>query len=237
MDDQLRHHLGLWLVLLVLLALNIGGSFLDLGAFNPALTLAIAGIQAFLIVGFFMHMRAAAPVPRIAAAAGFVWLLIMMGLTLSDYRTRSEDIALGRMLPEPSWESPPSGAVPTPLSASRDYRPEPPAPRPERPATVQAAGAAAGSADGEQVFRRVCSACHGQGLLGAPKVGDKAAWQPHAEHGMEMLVSHALNGYGAMPPKGGHPELSEQEVREAVEYMLRASGIELSGAGAASGGK
>jgi cytochrome c oxidase subunit 4 len=228
MDEKIRHHLGLWLVLLVLLGLNVAGSFVNLGSFNPALTLAIAGIQAFLIVSFFMYMRAAAPVPRIVAATGFVWLLIMMGLTLSDYRTRPEDIALGRMLPEPAWESPPQGAVPTPLSAGRDYRPEPPAPRPAKPAMAQAAAAAGSSpASGEQVFQKVCSACHGQGLLGAPKVGDKAAWQPHAAHGMEMLVSHALNGYGAMPPKGGHPELSEQDIRNAIGYMLGASGITL----------
>jgi cytochrome c oxidase subunit 4 len=228
-NNTLPRHIGLWLLLLLLLGVNIAGSFLNLRAFNPALTLAIAGIQAFLIVGFFMHLRTAAPVPRIAAAAGFVWLLIMMSLTLSDYRTRPEDIALGRLMPEPAWESPPQGAVPTPLSANRDYRPEPPAPRPGEPAMAQAAAGAAGPADGERVFQRVCSACHGQGLLGAPKVGDQAAWQPHAAHGMEMLVSHAVNGYGAMPPKGGHPELSEEEIREAIVYMLKASGIDLHG--------
>lgn len=224
MDEQLRHHLGIWLLLLLLLGLNIAGSFANLGGLNPALTLLIAGIQAFLIVGFFMHLRTAAPVPRIVAAAGFVWLLIMMSLTLSDYRTRPEDIALGRLLPEPAWESPPQGAAPTPLSAHRNYRPEPP----PRSAMAQAA-AGSGPVDGEQVFQRVCSACHGQGLLGAPKVGDQAAWRPHAAHGMEMLVSHAVNGYGAMPPKGGHPELSEEEIRKAIVYMLKASGIDLHG--------
>lgn len=225
-NNTLPRHIGLWLGLLFLLGLNIAGSFLNLGAFNPALALAIAGIQAFLIVSFFMYLRTAAPVPRIAAAAGFVWLLIMMSLTLSDYRTRPEDIALGRLLPEPAWESPPQGAVPTPLSAHRNYRPEPP----PRPAPRAAAGATgSGPENGEQVFQRVCSACHGQGLLGAPKVGDQAAWQPHAAHGMEMMVAHAVNGYGAMPPKGGHPELSEEEIRKAIGYMLKASGIDLHG--------
>jgi cytochrome c oxidase subunit 4 len=222
-NKKLHHHLGIWLVLLILLGLNIAGSFLDLGAFNRPLTIAIAALQAFLIIGFFMYMRTAAPVPRIAAAAGFVWLLIMMGLTLSDYRTRPEDIALGRLLPEPAWESPPHGAVPNPLAESPGYRPSPEPVSYHSPKPSAAAGFDA--AAGKRVYQSVCIACHGQGLLGAPKVGDKAAWQPHFEHGMEMLISHAVNGYKAMPPKGGHPELSEQDIRNAIGYMLRDSGF------------
>jgi caa(3)-type oxidase subunit IV len=223
-NENMPRHIGLWLLLLLLLGLNIGGSFLDLGAFNPALTLLIAGIQAFLIVSFSMYMQAAAPVPRITAAAGFVWRLILMGVTSSDYRTRPEDIALGRLLPEPAWESPPHGAMPNPLDAAPEYRPQPPLP--SRPARLEAGGAATAIADnGQRVYQAVCSACHGGGLMGAPQVGDKAAWQPHAEHGMDVLVSHALNGYGAVPPKGGLPELTEQDVRNAIGYMLRETGI------------
>jgi caa(3)-type oxidase subunit IV len=228
MDERLRHHLGLWLLLLFLLGLNIGCSFLNLGAFNPVLTVLIPGIQAFLIVSFFMYMREAAPVPRIVAAAGFVWLLIMLGLVLGDYRTRPEDIALGRLLPEPVWEAPAQGAMPEPLAATLGYRPPPPPS--SRPARLETAGAMAATADnGQRVYETVCSACHGQGLMGAPRLGDKAAWQPHAEHGMAKLVSNAVNGYGAMPPKGGHPELSEAEIRDAIVHMLRDSGIDLGG--------
>lgn len=72
MDERTRrNHLGIWLLLLSLLGLNIALSFLDLGIFNTILTIAIAALQAFIIVTFFMYMRSAAPVPRIAAATGF----------------------------------------------------------------------------------------------------------------------------------------------------------------------
>lgn len=189
---KLSRLLTVWWLLLALLGLNVGGTFLDLGAFNLALSLLIAGLQAVLIVAFFMYLRNAAPVIRLVAAAGFVWLFLMLGLVLSDYRTRPEDITLGRMLPESAW----------------------------------AAEAGTGET-GARVYQVVCSACHGSGLLGAPRFGDRAAWQPHAEHGREVLVEHAVNGYKAMPPKGGHPELSADEVRQAVDYMLRHSGIDL----------
>jgi cytochrome c oxidase subunit 4 len=219
MDERTRrNHLLVWLLLLGLLGLNIALSFLDLGIFNPILTIAIAALQAFIIVTFFMYMRSAAPVPRIAAATGFFWLLLMIGLTLTDYQTRFEDIALGRLLPEPGWEAPAVGQVPNPLSES-GYSP---APRPPAPGA-----AAPDAASGERVYASVCIVCHGGGLGGAPRTGDKAAWLKRAEQGVNGLVDHAVNGFKGMPPKGGHPELSEQDVRNAIGYMLYASGIEL----------
>lgn len=219
MDERTRrNHLGIWLLLLSLLGLNIALSFLDLGIFNTILTIAIAALQAFIIVTFFMYMRSAAPVPRIAAATGFFWLLLMIGLTLTDYQTRFEDIALGRLLPEPGWESPGVGQVPNPLSES-GYTP---APQPSAPGT-----AVPNPASGEQVYASVCIVCHVGGLGGAPRTGDKAAWLKRAEQGVDTLVDHAVKGYKGMPPKGGHPELSEQDVRNAIGYMLYASGIEL----------
>jgi cytochrome c5 len=86
-----------------------------------------------------------------------------------------------------------------------------------------AAGAAAGSRTGEQVYKAVCTNCHQTGVAGAPKLGDKAAWAPHLMHGVDHLVQSALKGKDAMPPKGGNPSLSDDEVRAAVKFMVSQS--------------
>jgi len=78
----------------------------------------------------------------------------------------------------------------------------------------------------DQIFSGVCSACHGTGLLGAPKVGDKAAWSARAgaAGGLNGLAASAIKGKNAMPPRGG-AELSDAEVKATVELMLKKSGI------------
>lgn len=80
--------------------------------------------------------------------------------------------------------------------------------------------------NGKELFEQVCSACHGQGIAGAPKAGDKAAWAPRIAEGKPTLYQHALNGYqggpggGVMPPKGGRPDLPDALVKQAVDYMV-----------------
>jgi cytochrome c5 len=85
---------------------------------------------------------------------------------------------------------------------------------------------AAGTAqptDGKSVFESACIACHGAGIAGAPRFGDKAAWAPRIAQGMATLDKHALEGFtgatGMMPAKGGRIDLSDDAVRAAVEYM------------------
>ncbi len=77
---------------------------------------------------------------------------------------------------------------------------------------------------GEHVFNIVCIACHGMGVAGAPKMGNKAAWAPRIAQGKDILYEHALNGFtgksGTMPPKGGHSELSDTDVKAAVDYLV-----------------
>jgi cytochrome c5 len=80
-----------------------------------------------------------------------------------------------------------------------------------------------GVRSGEQVVNTVCQTCHGAGLVGAPKIGDKAAWQPRLAQGVNALHEHAIKGIRAMPPRGGNPSLSDAEVSAAVDYMLRQS--------------
>ncbi len=77
-------------------------------------------------------------------------------------------------------------------------------------------------ADGKKVFEGTCVVCHGTGVAGAPKFGDKAAWAPHLMHGKDELYHSALTGKNAMPPKGGNMTLSDDEVKAAVDYMVGA---------------
>lgn len=91
------------------------------------------------------------------------------------------------------------------------------------PAAVAAAPVAAGKPDGKKVYESTCIACHGTGVANAPKFGDKAAWEPHLMHGVAMLYTSALNGKGAMPPRGGNSALSDAEVKAGVDYMVGAA--------------
>ena len=77
---------------------------------------------------------------------------------------------------------------------------------------------------GEAVYSSVCVVCHGTGVAGAPKFGDKKAWAPRIAQGFDVLVKHATEGYKAMPPKGGNADLDPQEVARAVAWMADHAG-------------
>jgi len=77
---------------------------------------------------------------------------------------------------------------------------------------------------GEEVFQSTCTACHTPGAAGAPKVGDKAAWDPFIKTGFDAMLNVALHGKGAMPAKGGNPSLDDFEVARAVVYMANKAG-------------
>lgn len=96
--------------------------------------------------------------------------------------------------------------------------------KPEGPAPQAAGSAQALPKNGEELFQQTCSACHGQGIAGAPKAGDKAAWGPRIAEGKPTLYDHALHGYqgktGVMPPKGGRTDVPDDLVKQAVDYMV-----------------
>jgi cytochrome c5 len=79
--------------------------------------------------------------------------------------------------------------------------------------------------NGTELFEQTCSTCHGQGIAGAPKAGDKAAWAPRLAKGQAVLYAHALDGFqgstGVMPPKGGRTDVSDDLVKQAVDYMVK----------------
>ncbi len=80
---------------------------------------------------------------------------------------------------------------------------------------------------GKAVYDKACQACHNMGVAGAPKVGDVAGWADRIKQGMATLNDHAINGYqganGVMPAKGGNMSLSDDEVKNAVAYMVESS--------------
>ena len=78
--------------------------------------------------------------------------------------------------------------------------------------------------DGTEVYEVACKACHGLGIAGAPKVGDKALWAPRIAKGKATLHEHAVKGFtgtaGIMPAKGGRTDLSDELIEAAVDHML-----------------
>lgn len=149
---------------------------------------------------------------------------------LSDEEVKS---AIWHMLSAAGIKNPAGEAAPTPESA-------PAAPSGAADAASVPAPASAGaatmadasvnpehSARGKSVFEQACTACHTPGAAGAPKLGDHGAWAPRIAQGSETLYKHALEGFlgsnGMMPPKGGRPDLADDDVKAAVDYMVTAA--------------
>ncbi len=76
---------------------------------------------------------------------------------------------------------------------------------------------------GEEVYNSACVACHGAGIAGAPKTGDKVLWAPRIAQGVNTLYEHAIKGFKAMPAKGGQVALADDEVKAAVDYQVAKS--------------
>ena len=96
-----------------------------------------------------------------------------------------------------------------------------PAPAAAVATTVQTGAAqAAESRSGAEVYDMVCHVCHSTGVLNSPKLGDAPAWTERLAKGKEALYASSINGLNQMPPKGGRPDLSDDEIRLAVDYML-----------------
>ena len=131
--------------------------------------------------------------------------------------------AAGGKLAEPA--APASAAEPAATAAA-------PAPAPAAaPAAATAVAAAAPAAApapaadanaGKALYDKTCVACHGTGVAGAPKFGDKAAWAPRLAAGFDEVLKIATTGKGAMPPKGGS-SASDAEFKAAVEYLVNSA--------------
>lgn len=85
---------------------------------------------------------------------------------------------------------------------------------------IVTAASAAQAADGQALYNTDCSACHNNI---PPKIGDKDAWAPLIKSGTDALIASTIKGKGSMPPRGGKPNLSDDDVKAAIEYMVSKS--------------
>ncbi len=117
-------------------------------------------------------------------------------------------------------------AIPAAPGGDAAAAPTAAAPAAAAPAPAAATAAApAGGADqavGKKIYESTCVACHGSGVAGAPKFGDKAAWAPRLAAGFDEVLKIATNGKGAMPPKGGS-SASDADFKAAVEYLVNSA--------------
>jgi cytochrome c5 len=83
------------------------------------------------------------------------------------------------------------------------------------------------TADAKSDFESRCTACHGFGIAGAPKLGDIEAWKGRIDKGMDVLYDSAINGInsatGSMPARGGFAALSDEQLIAIVDYMVENS--------------
>lgn len=121
----------------------------------------------------------------------------------------------------PAAEAAPAAAAPAAAPAPATAAATAPAAAP-----AAAADTAQASAAGKTLYSSACVACHGAGVAGAPKFGDKAAWAPRIAQGNNVLYEHAIKGFqgkaGMMPPKGGS-SAPDADVKSAVDYMVAAA--------------
>jgi cytochrome c5 len=88
-------------------------------------------------------------------------------------------------------------------------------------AQAAAAPAESGAVDGSQVYNSVCMACHAAGVAGAPQPGSDLLAQRLADKGVDGLKSSVINGLNVMPPRGGRPDLTDEQIQAAIEFMLQ----------------
>ena len=79
---------------------------------------------------------------------------------------------------------------------------------------------AVSAATDKQIYASSCVACHATGVLGAPKLGVQADWAARSMKGLDVLAGNAIKGINSMPPKGGNPALSDDDIRSVVVFML-----------------
>ncbi|MBG6081797.1 c-type cytochrome [Rubrivivax gelatinosus] len=125
--------------------------------------------------------------------------------------------ACGRQEPPAAPAAAPEASTPAPAAATT---------APATPAATEVAAAPAANDTGKATYGKVCVMCHGAGIGGAPKIGDKAAWGPRIAQGQDTLYKHAIEGFtgsqGMMPAKGGGASLSDDDVKAAVDHMVAA---------------
>jgi cytochrome c5 len=117
--------------------------------------------------------------------------------------------------------APAAAPAPAPAPVAQAKPAETAAPAAAKPAETKAAGVST-NAVGDKLYHTVCFACHAVGAAGAPKFGDKAAWDPFIKTGLDTMLKKAISGVGAMPPRGGS-QATDDELKAAIQYMVDAA--------------
>lgn len=151
-----------------------------------------------------------APAPE---SAGLVEDVKQMAGNAVDAAATAATSVVAAVMPGTAPVAPAAPEAAPPAAAAAAAAPQP----------VAAAAPAVDLAKGKQVYDSACFVCHLAAVAGAPKLGDKAAWAPRIATGMDALNTSALNGKGAMPPKGGRMDISDEDVISAVAYMVEQS--------------
>ena len=163
----------------------------------------------------------------IGAVALVIGIILLAQFAIAAYGTRSmkNDAAMSeaavkqRLAPVASVALDPNAPAPAPAAPAAA-----PVAAPVTAAAIPppAAKAGAPAGGGKATYDTTCATCHGSGLAGAPKLGDKVAWAPRLKEGKEELYKDAIKGKGAMPPKGGSTA-PDSEIAAAVQYMVNNS--------------
>ena len=167
----------------------------------------------------------------VGAAALIIGILMLAQFAVGAYgaRSRADDPAMSpdavakRLAPVARVAIDPNAPASAPAPAATPTPPAAPPPVAVAIPPPAAKGGPQAGAVGKTVYDSTCAACHGTGVAGAPKTGDKAAWDARLKQGKDALYTVALKGRGAMPPKGGNPGLPDADVKAAVDHMLAAS--------------
>ena len=157
-----------------------------------------------LIVGIYLLVQ--------LAVHGYANRDVKKQAAMSDAAVNQRLAPVAKVALDPNAPPPaaaPAAAAATPAVAAAGVPPPAAAP----------AKAGSGSGSGKGTYDAVCNVCHGAGVAGAPKLGDKAAWAPRLAQGKDAMYAAAIKGKGAMPPKGGNPAIPDDAVKAAVDYL------------------
>jgi cytochrome c5 len=150
--------------------------------------------------------------------AGFVMVVLFVAqLGLKEHHGEAHETHQERLRPvgQVKVEGVVTPAVSTPVAVEK-------APTPVAKAPVPIAKT---PKSGKEIYESACVACHKDGILGAPKFGDNVAWAPRFAQGEATLFQNASKGMGAMPPRGGQSMLSDEELKDSIQYMLASAGF------------
>ncbi len=88
-------YIGVFLTLMVMTGVTVGAAYVDMGFLNLPVAVAIACFKATIVILYFMHVKYSSQLVKVTACTGFFFLIILFGITMSDYMTR-DLLALGK---------------------------------------------------------------------------------------------------------------------------------------------